>query len=249
MKKRMKIWAASAVMLLAAQSAFAGDLYVGGSIGLSIPQIRFGSDHQITGEHHHTIGGETSFLGGGLVGVDHLWCDLFGINLYTALEFNARYNSYDQDIARHTDLLGAPNFRANVKSNLQYGLDFKFGIPVDCCGTTPYLLIGVEAARFKTKIHNDSAIFVRGIPPFSSETFSKTRSGCNVGAGVRFRIMECVDMDLQYSYTWYGRHKTTCTEPIVGDTTGATWHHKARLDENRVLVSLSFPIWDLCSLF
>lgn len=250
--KKFTMWAVSALMLLSAQSAFADDLYIGGSVGLSIPQVRFGSHNTGTGEHHHTIGGATSFLGGGLVGIDYTWCDLFCSSLYTALEANVRYNSYGRDTARHTDLLGASNFRVHTTTNLQYGLDLKIGIPVDCCGTTPYALIGVEAARFKTKLHNDSTVAVRGIAPGSSRTFSKTRSGPTVGAGVRFRVWECVDADLQYSYTWYGRHSITATDSTAVGTLPpvvSNWNHKARLEENRVLLSLSFPLWDLSSFF
>jgi hypothetical protein len=184
MKTKLKIWATSALMLLATQSAFANNLYVGGQVGISVPQVRFGSDLLVplTGEHHHVFGGGTSFLGGVILGLDRTWCDLFSTPLYTALEFNARYNSYDKDIARFTDAVGIANFRANIRSNFQYGLDFKFGIPVDCCGTTPYLLVGVEAAQIRTKLHNDTATPFRGIPAFGSASFHKTRAGCNVGS-------------------------------------------------------------------
>lgn len=248
--KKFAMWAVSALVLLSAQSACADDLYIGGAVGLSIPQVRYGTHNATTGEHHHTVGGATSFLGGGLVGIDYTWCDLFCSSLYTALEANVRYNSFDRTIQRSSDVTGVSNFRVNTTANLQYGLDLKVGIPVDCCGTTPYALIGVEAARFKHKLNNDSAVVVRGIAPYSSRTFSRTRAGLNVGAGVRFRVWECVDADLQYSYTWYGRHSAVAVDPtVVGAAVGATWNHRARLEENRVLVSLSFPLWDLSSFF
>jgi opacity protein-like surface antigen len=252
MKTKLKIWATSALMLLATQSAFANNLYVGGQVGISVPQVRFGSDLLVplTGEHHHVFGGGTSFLGGVILGLDRTWCDLFSTPLYTALEFNARYNSYDKDIARFTDAVGIANFRANIRSNFQYGLDFKFGIPVDCCGTTPYLLVGVEAAQIRTKLHNDTATPFRGIPAFGSASFHKTRAGCNVGGGVRFRVWECIDMDMQYSYTWYGRHQNTLSTPAIGEIVpAATWRHRTRLEENRFLVSLSYTLWDLSTWF
>lgn len=232
-------------MLLATQSAVADDLYIGGAVGVSIPQVRFGSDQISSGEHHHVLGGGTSFLGGLVLGVDYTWCDVFCTNLYTALEFNARYNSYDKDVGRETNTVGIADFRTNVHSNFQYGLDFKLGIPVDCCGTTPYVLVGVEAAQIRTKIHNDTAISFRGVPAFGSLSYHKTRAGVNAGFGVRFRVWECVDADLQYSYTWYGRHNRS----VLDTTTGLVWKHKTRLEENRVLLALTFPLWDLSCWF
>lgn len=235
----------SALFMLLAQTVSAQfDLYVGGVVGVGIPELRHNSNERLSNERHHIVGGGTNFLGGALLGVENTWCGYCGSDFWTALEVNTLYSSYNKTLKRDSDLRGENDFEVKVKNNFQYGADLKFGIPVDCCGTTiPYLLVGITAGEWKTSITNNTTSTVLGILAGTSTHFSKTHWGPNAGLGVRFKLTDCITADLQYAYTWFTQ-KSNSTTVVPGTVTGTTseWRHKTRLNQNRVLLALNFPL-------
>lgn len=240
-----KTMLSGALFMLLAQTASAEfDFYVGGVVGVGVPELRHNSHNNATNERHHVVGGGTNFLGGALLGVENTWCGYCGSDFWTALEINALYNSYNKTIRRSSDALGVNDYQVKVKNNFQYGADLKFGIPVDCCGTAiPYLLVGISAGEWKTTLSNNTTAAVFGIPAGASTHFGKTQWGPNAGLGVRFKLTDCITADLQYAYTWFthkGSSKTSI--PTTDPATIQEWRHTARVNQNRVLLALNFPL-------
>lgn len=248
--KSMTKFLLSATVALGFTTAHADmDVYVGGTVGLGVPLIQ---DNRIPAGpainngifEQHLRHGSTSFLGGGLVGIENTWRDLGCWDLWTAVEVNLLYNSFDKKISRQR-VQSQPNsvfFNVKVKNDFLYGADLKIGIPLDCYNVTPYALIGVQAGKWKTTISNGPASVSQfGIDPNSSVTYGKTRAAPSVGLGVRFRVTDCLTADLSYAYSWF-RPKNKYVTPSRG---GTFWTHRTRVDNNRVLLSLNFPFYTL----
>jgi opacity protein-like surface antigen len=231
MKKQLKALLMSMVCVFATQTASAQDLYFGGTVGVGALETTFRSTNTLIDESHTVFGGGTSFVGGGILGVEYTFCN----NIYTAIEGRALYNSSDRSFA-HTRFVDG-SYGAKIKNNFIYGGDLKVGLTLDCC-VTPYLLVGVEAGKWKTSLSNDTNGTLFGLAPNTSVSFSKTRCAPKVGCGVRFPLGDVFAADLQYSFTWYGSSRHSLTDIITPDET--VWTHKREIDQHKFMVSLNY---------
>lgn len=229
MKQKMKVLMMGILFTLFTQSAFAFDVYVGGAVGVGAYDGKSSVSSVLTAESYEAHHGGTSFVGGGLLGVEEIFCN----GIYTAVELNALYNSYDTNVRNLN--FGTGPLRAKVNNDFIYGADLKLGMDINC--VLPYFVVGVSATRWQARVTNDSLVSEFGIAAGDSASFSKTRVGPKVGLGVRFAAWDCWDLDFQYSFTWYGKSSRTITDPTV--TTDGTWTHSNRHDQHRFLVSLN----------
>jgi opacity protein-like surface antigen len=231
MKKQLKTLLLGLVCAFATQTASAQDIYFGGTVGVGALETSYKSTSTLTNEKHTLFGGGTSFIGGGILGVEYTFCN----NIYTAIEARALYNSTDRSF-EHRRLADGSGYSAKIKNNFIYGGDFKLGVTLDCC-VTPYVLVGVEAGKWKTTFRNGTAEPVFGLAADSSASCSKTLCAPKVGLGVRFPLCDVLAADLQYAYTWYGTSKHHFADPL---NTNNEWPHKREIDQHKFMVSLNY---------
>lgn len=236
MKQKLKVLMMGILFTLFTQSAFAIDVYVGGALGVGSFDGRTSITNSLLPENHYANHGGTSFIGGGLLGAETIMCN----GIYAAGELNALYNSHNFRARRFAT--GAGIISTKINNDFLYGADFKLGYDWNC--VLPYVVVGVSAAKFRTHLSNPGTGTVFGIPAGSSSSFSKTRYGTKVGFGVRFGVWECLDMDLQYSYTWFGSQSRSFIVPVTGGPT-TSWRFITRHDQHRFLVSLNMPFYTL----
>jgi len=205
---------------------------------------------------HNAFGG-SSVLVGAVFGVD----TVFSNDVYGALEINTTYDSYGRTILSYNapaetigeDTFGPFGFRTRLKNSFLYGLTAKLG--KDMGGYTPYIVGGVEAGRWRATVHAEGGTAVEDIFPVlftnpnedsSNPTqrvrFSKTRAAPTAGVGVRFKIVDNWQGDLQYRYSWFGNihHRQEFT--ATGDDVSVTAQVKTRITPNqgKALFSLNY---------
>lgn len=220
------------VCVFATQAASAQDIYFGGTVGVGALETSYRSTNTFTDESHTVFGGGTSFVGGGILGVEYTFCD----NIYTAIEGRALYNSSDRSF-RHTRFANGQHYGSKIRNNFIYGGDFKLGVTLDCC-VTPYVLVGVEAGQWRTRITNNTDDVVFGLASNSSVSFSKTRCAPKVGCGVRFPLCDVFAADFQYSFTWYGSSRHHLEDATIDPVN--IWTHKREIDQHKFMVSLNY---------
>lgn len=231
MRKQLKALLLTMAFACAAHTASAQDLYIGGTAGVGALDTTFKTSNSITGERFKTHGGGTSFIGGGIIGLEHTFCN----SLYTAVEARALYDSFSETIRSSHDASGAVNHSVHLKNDFIWGGDVKLGVTLDCC-VTPYLLGGVEVGKWKAHVRNNSETPSFGLAPFSSASRSKDRCAAKVGCGVRFPLCDIFAADFQYSYSWFGSFKSHLTDPVTGDT----WHSKTHINQHKFMISLNY---------
>lgn len=204
--------------------------YLGVNGGCESLDGRYLALNPVIGETHFaTIGNKSGFIGG-VLGAQTYLCQ----NFFIALQGNALYNTLDAQVRKSTNTFGVPNHVVKVKNSLQYGLDARLGFRF--CEITPYILGGFEAGKWTMTLANESTAYVRGIPPYSRLSFSKTLWGPKVGIGLSFPIYCSLIANLEYSYTWFGR----VSAELVDIPTAVLWHHRERIDQNSFTAGLNY---------
>lgn len=231
MQQKLKVLMMGVLFTLFTQSAFAIDVYWGGAVGVGSYDGKRSISNSVTGQSFTSNHGGTSFIGGGLLGAEYTFCD----GIYSAIELNALYNSFDTRTRDFNPAGTTGLFSTKIKNDFIYGADLKLGLNTNCA--IPYLVVGVSAARWQINSSNSTAASVFGLPAGASRSFSKTRVGPKFGFGVRFAAWNCWDLDFQYSFTWFGKHSRTVSDPAV--TVPALWTHSNRHDQHRFLISLN----------
>lgn len=210
-------------------NCFAAQVYLGVTGGLGIVDGRYRAHAAVTDDTHKATVGGTSALLGGVIGVEHTFTN----NLYSAIELNGLYDSYDQLVRLSTNAVGVSNHRVNIKNNFLYGAGVKVGASLN--GTIPYIIAGIEGGQWTMNLRNNSAVNVRGIDGFSSTNYNKTLFGPKLGVGVRLPLYKNISADMQYAYTWYGN----ISKNLV-DSTAITWNHKVQIQQHSVLFALNY---------
>lgn len=239
MKQKFKVLFMGILFSLFTQSAFAIDLYVGGAAGLGSYDGTYNLRNVTTGTSVDRANtGATTFVGGALLGAEHYFCG----DYYVAVELNALYNSLKKNLLHDTNTAGVANHTVRVRNEFLYGADVKLGM--NLCGVTPYFVAGVVAARYKMELRNSSGTENFGIPPRLNEKYSRTLVGPKVGIGVRWGFWECLDLDFQYSYTWYDTDKITAR--LFSSRLQTNYRHSTEHNQHRFLLSINMPFMDLC---
>jgi len=203
----------------------------------------------------HTAFGGSSVLVGAVLGVD----TIFSNDVYGALELNATYDSYGRSILAFRgpatdDPDSSSDFRIRVKNNFLYGLTAKLG--KDMGGYIPYITAGVEAGRWQTSVWDGGdpvlALFLPVLDnPVDIDApthvhFSKTRWAPTAGLGVRFKIVDNWQGDLQYRYSWFGNLKHhqaaqyTFGEGDDAITFDAEVKHRITPNQGKAIISLNY---------
>lgn len=244
MLELMKKWIVRILVALSSLQAVHAnmDFYIGGTMGIGIPEIRYSqtviSPDERLGDFDR--GGAVTFLGGAVLGLENTWNNVFSSCLWTAIETKAYYNSFNKVIT--TQFLGTnytPRVKVRVKNNFLYGADFKLGMPISCYGVTPYILLGVQAGKWRTTLSNDTFANEAGIPGQGVIHFGKTHAAPNVGGGIRFQLLNCATADLEYSYSWFTQDCIML--PLDADE----YTHQVRVYQNKILFTVSFPFYSL----
>lgn len=217
--------------------------YIGGTVGVGIPDILYNPiPINAPSERWFTkLGSGVGFIGGAVAGVEAVWNTCCFGPIYFAFEGNARYNTYDKKIADFYEPSGSL-LRVHVKNEFLYGGDFKIGTPIDFCKTDVYGLAGVQAGKWTTKLVNSTDINQFGVPAFSRVSYGEVRVAPKVGFGVRVRLPCCLTADLQYSYSWFIKRDKIVIYNLE-DPLEIEWHHKTRVNQNQILLTISFPLY------
>lgn len=204
--------------------------YIGITGGVSILEGDYRAhDDTIFGENHRVHAGSTDGLVGGVIGIQTIFSDIF-----FAIQANALYNSTDRLVRSGTTPLGVVGHSVNLKNNFQYGIDARIGITF-CGGATPYILGGVEGAKWTMELRNDTLTPFRGILP-GTTNISETLWGPKVGAGVTFPISCNISGNIEYSYTWFGRISRDLLDPL----TAVNWNHRHEIHQNAFTFGLNY---------
>lgn len=204
-------------------------VYVGASGGVSILTGHHNSRTNTGRESHFTAIGGTNGLIGGVLGVQKVFCN----DLFLGIQGNVYYNTLDRTVRTHRNADGVIDHGVHVRNDIQYGADARLGW--NLCGVNLFVLGGVEAGQFRSRIYNRSAVVVDGIPPGSFHR-SRTAWGPKVGVGVNFPVTCCLYASMEYNYTWFN-HLSRRTR---FGTTVTTGNHRLNVRQNAFLVGLNY---------
>lgn len=234
---------ASCALLMATSGVFAGTMgpvveesgysfFIGGAAGIGMLQGEYRGYDPLSADTHYARLGNDNFLGGGLLGIQ----TVFPNQVYLALVANALYNSQDdiQRLSKAPASAPIPNHVVNIENDFQYGLNVRLGRRLD--NVTPYILGGVEAGKWEMSLGNQSALWNRGIAPFSNREYSKTKAGGQVGAGALINLTSEWTIGMEYAHTWFNDVSVNLTDA----TTLHTWNHKAKIQQDQVLFSVNY---------
>lgn len=204
------------------------DFYVGVTGGLGFLSGNFESQ-ALSGETHDHSSSQSFGIVGGVLGMQTYICD----DLFFAVQTNFLYNRIN-DLKKLDTAEGSRNFEVSLKNYFQGGFDARFGLRF--CGTTPYVLFGVEAGRFARELNNESAISSRGVPAHGKISRTQCLWGPKVGAGITFPIDCHLWLNFEYDYTWVGSIVDSLTDPVTQET----WHHRDKIRQSSLLGGINF---------
>ncbi len=181
---------------------------------------------------HYARLGNNSFLGGGLIGIQTVLSN----NVYLAVVANVLYNSQDgvQRLSKAPATNPVQNHVVSVTNDFQYGGNVRLGMKLG--NVTPYLLGGVESAKWELGLVNQSAAWNRGLAPLSNMTYSKTQAGGQAGAGALIALNNNWNLGMEYAHTWFG----DVNVDLIDGLTARRWNHKANIEQDQVLFSLNY---------
>lgn len=239
MKQKFKVLFIGILFSLFTQSAFAFDLYVGGAAGIGSYNGSYKLTDVPTGTSlDRARTGATTFVGGALLGAEHCFCD----DYYVAVELNALYNSLKKNLIHDENVAGVAFHTVRIRNEFLYGADVKLGWCL--CGVKPYIVGGIAAARYKLELRNASPLTEFGVLPTTIQKYNKTLVGPKFGVGVRWGFWDCLDLDFQYSFTWFDTRRISAT--LVSAAEESTFTHRVEQNQHRFLFSVNMPFMDLC---
>lgn len=204
------------------------NFYIGAVGGLTHPGNSYRFTDNVANDARVTFGGITG-IGGGVFGVQTYCC-----NWLLAWQFNVLGNSHNKTLV-NAKINGVGPFKTELKNNFQWGGDLRIGYRL--CGATPYVLGGFEGGRWELKLQNLLPEPALGVAAGATQHVKKFLYGGKVGGGVMFPFFSnCLVGNVEYSYTWFGKHKKTLTDP-TGASTGT---HKTNIQQGMFLVGLNW---------
>lgn len=178
----------------------------------------------------HRTGG----LIGGVVGAQTYFCN----NVYLGVQVNAFYDTTNERIRSERNAQGVLSLGVNVRNPVQWGMDFRIGKEIK--GYTPYIFTGFECAHWKLTLRNRTGTTNAGLLPFSSKHARSSFCAPKVGTGITFPISCRFNLNVEYSYTWFGTESRHLNDTITG-----RWNHRLTINENSVILGVNFFPWDL----
>lgn len=183
---------------------------------------------------------KSSFVGGVHAGFNHQ-IGTFVVGLEADVEGVSGKNSYSAFEAADSTYLYSETWSVTSQLKWQGSVRARAGVAVD--RALIYVTGGVAAGQFSTVYSS-----VISSPASASHSFSDTRFGYTVGAGVQYALTDAWSVRAEYRYTDFGKLTHNAVPWIVGTTTTpqasspyyTTEQHKLSSHAVRVGLSYSF---------
>lgn len=250
MKKTIKnfVWCASLMGII--QPAFAdavvvnsqpccvkpckSPFYIGAKAGIGAMGGDYSSFHAPTNNLHSAKVGGTSGQFGLLMGAG----TFITSNIYTALELDGFYDTYDDNVRMSSTATGIRNNVASVKNGFRFGFSGRVGVQIsNDIPAIPYVTVGGEVGRWTMRLANNSNVTSGGgIPANSSRNYNTTQVRPKIGAGIQIPICGNLSGRLEYNYLF----GPTITTHLIDPITGFNWRHRTKINQHSVNIAFIY---------
>lgn len=205
--------------------------YIGAKAGIAALSGKYSAFNPLAGDLHFARAGGTSGQFGLLIGAG----TFITSNLYTALELDGFYDSYNNNVRISSSTTGVHNHIAGIKANFRFGFSGRVGVQL-YNGVMPFVMVGGELGSWTMRLANESTTSNRGIAANSSTSYKKTQVSPKIGGGIHFPICGALSGRLEYNYLF----GPTIKRSLVDSVTGINWKHKASTNQHSVNIAFIY---------
>jgi opacity protein-like surface antigen len=142
---------------------------------------------------------------GALLGFDYYFDNHYMLGLEAAAKLTFLKTKQDMSASNRTAGLNPATFSGgsfHVKSKESYEVALRFGKLICDC-VLPYVKVGADFTKFKTKLETESQIITTGFESFEKKHKQKIRPGILVGLGFELPLCGCYTFGGEVVHTQY----------------------------------------------